>query len=451
VQSRLMANNGEEGLDPPRVNVERRVGLLLLALAAAGATWAAAGDDPPRALVEGQVTALLAWVLLALSVSFLCSVSEATLLSVTPTFIEALAVRHPQRAALLRRVRQEQLGRSLAGILTLNTIANTAGAVGAGAEAADVFGSLWVGVFSAAFTLTVLFLSEIVPKTLGAVYWSSLAVPMAVVVRGVVVGLYPLILVTEGLTRTLSRGAAEHAFTREEFLALAGMGERAGLLNEQESRIIRNLFRFGSLKAKDIMTPRPVIQALPDHLTVAEAVARHGQTPFTRLLLYRGEIDQVCGFVIKDEILLAHAQGRGDVPVATLARELKSVSGGMSLSRLLEFLLRERVHIVVVVGEYGELKGLVTLEDVVETLLGMEIVDEVDTVEDLQALARQRWAARARALGLHLEEEAPGHGVSGRRVSAVAASGGYGSPEQRQGARATAGGEQSSEGGEADR
>jgi len=272
-----------------------------------------------------------------------------------------------------------------------------------------------------------------------------------VVVRGVVVGLYPLILVTEGLTRTLSRGAAEHAFTREEFLALAGMGERAGLLNEQESRIIRNLFRFGSLKAKDIMTPRPVIQALPDHLTVAEAVARHGQTPFTRLLLYRGEIDQVCGFVIKDEILLAHAQGRGDVPVATLARELKSVSGGMSLSRLLEFLLRERVHIVVVVGEYGELKGLVTLEDVVETLLGMEIVDEVDTVEDLQALARQRWAARARALGLHLEEEAPGHGVSGRRVSAVAASGGYGSPEQRQGARATAGGEQSSEGGEADR
>lgn len=378
----------------------RRGALGLLALAVAGAAWAAAAEDAAPVAAGGKLSSLVGWVVLALGVSFLCSVSEATLLSVTPVFIEALAGRHPQRAAVLRRVRQEQLGRSLAGILTLNTIANTAGAVGAGAEATKIFGSVWVGVFSAAFTLTILFVSEIVPKTLGAMYWPSLATPMALLVRGVVVSLYPLILIAEGVTRTLSRYAPGHAFTREEFLALAGMGERAGLLNEQESRIIRNLFRFGSLKARDIMTPRPVIQALPDHLTVAEAVARHARTPFTRLPLYHGEIDQVSGFVIKDEILLAQAQGRGDVPVASLAREIKSVSGGISLSTLLELLLRERLHIVVVVGEYGELKGLVTLEDVVETLLGMEIVDEVDTVEDLQALARQQWARRASALGL---------------------------------------------------
>ena len=389
-----------DGVGARALQAARRGALVLLALAAAGAAWAAAAEDAAPAAAGGKLTTLTAWVLLALGVSFLCSVSEATLLSVTPVFIEALAGRHPQRAALLRRVRQEQLGRSLAGILTLNTIANTAGAVGAGAEATKIFGSVWVGVFSAAFTLTILFVSEIVPKTLGAMYWPSLATPMALLVRGVVVSLYPLILIAEGVTRTLSHYAPGHAFTREEFLALAGMGERAGLLNEQESRIIRNLFRFGSLKARDIMTPRPVIQALPDHLTVAEAVARHARTPFTRLPLYHGEIDQVTGFVIKDEILLAQAQGRGEVPVASLAREIKSVSGGMSLSTLLELLLRERLHIVVVVGEYGELKGLVTLEDVVETLLGMEIVDEVDTVEDLQALARQQWARRASALGL---------------------------------------------------
>ncbi len=417
---------------------------MLLALAAGGAAWAAAADDPAPAAAGEGVGGLVAWVLLALGISFLCSVSEATLLSVTPTFIEALAVHHPQRGALLRRIRQEQLGRSLAGILTLNTIANTAGAVGAGAEAAAVFGSVWVGVFSAAFTLTILFVSEIVPKTVGAIYWSSLAMPVAVVVRGVVLGLYPLILVAEGLTRALSRGAPGHAFSREEFLALAGMGERAGLLNEQESRIIRNLFRFGSLKAKDIMTPRPVIQALPDHLTVAEAVARHGRTPFTRLLLYHGEIDQVSGFVLKDEILLAQAQGRGELPVATLAREIKSVTVGMSLSTLLEFLLRERVHIVVVLGEYGELKGLVTLEDVVETLLGMEIVDEVDTVEDLQALARQRWAARASALGLHLEEEIPGQGESPRWGSAPAVNGGGSSSEAHNLSQTGIGGESTS-------
>lgn len=368
---------------------------------------AVAADDSFHQASGADVAALVGWVLVALGFSFLCSVSEATLLSTSPAFIAALGERHPRQAARLKRVRQDELGRSLAGILTLNTIANTAGAVGAGAKAAVVFGSFWVGVFSAALTLAILFLSEIIPKTLGALYWQSLAVPVAVFVRGLVVALFPLILVAEQVTRSISRNAPAQTFSREEFLAMAGMGERAGQLNEQESRILKNLFRFGSLKARDIMTPRPVIQALPDHLTVAEAVARHARTPFTRLLLYRGEIDQVTGFVIKDEILLAQAQGRGDLPVTALAREVKSVGVGMPLSDLLEFLLRERVHIVLVVGEYGEVKGLVTLEDVVETLLGMEIVDEVDTVEDLQALARQRWAARARALGLDVEAPLP--------------------------------------------
>lgn len=358
----------------------------------------------------GDVAALVTWVLVALGFSFLCSVSEATLLSTTPAFIAALGERHPRQAARLKRVRQDELGRSLAGILTLNTIANTAGAVGAGAKAAVVFGSFWVGVFSAALTLAILFLSEIIPKTLGALYWQSLAGAVSWFVRGLVVALYPLIVVAELVTYSISRKAPTQSFSREEFLAMAGLGERAGQLNEQESRILKNLFRFGLLKAKDIMTPRPVIQALPDHLSVAEAVARHAQTPFTRLLLYRGEIDHVTGFVLKDEILLAQAQGRGNVAVSLLAREIKSVSVSMPLSDLLEFLLEERVHIVLVVGEYGEVKGLVTLEDVVETLLGIEIVDEVDTVEDLQALARQRWAARARALGLQVEPVPAGEG-----------------------------------------
>lgn len=385
----------------------------MVAAFAACPVWAVAGEGPLPEAAQADVTALILWVVAALVGSFLCSVAEAALLSITPSYIAALEAGDPAKAATLRRLRQEDLDHSLAAILTLNTIAHTAGAVGAGAEAAVVFGSSFVGVFSALMTLAILFLTEIVPKTLGAIHWQRLTGATILFVRGLIVLLYPLILVSERLTKLIARGRTVSAFSREEFVAMAGVGERSGLLNEQESRVIKNLFRFGSLKARDIMTPRPVIQAFPDHLTVAEAVALHAQTPVTRLLLYRGEIDQVSGFVIKDEILLAQAQGRGDVPVATMAREIKSVSGGMPLSILLEFLLRERVHIVLVVGEYGEVKGLVTLEDVVETLLGMEIVDEVDTVEDLQALARQRWAKRASALGLAVDgAAAPTEGPS---------------------------------------
>lgn len=396
----------EEAAQPPRPHPWRFVGRVAVAAFTAYPLWAVAGEGPLPEAAGADVTALILWVALALCVSFMCSVAEAALLSITPSYIAALEAESPAKASALRRLRQEDLDHSLAAILTLNTIAHTAGAVGAGAKAAVVFGSALVGLFSAAMTLAILFLTEIVPKTLGAIHWQRLTGATILFVRALIVLLYPLILVSERLTKMIARGRTVSVFSREEFLAMAGVGERAGLLNEQESRVIRNLFRFGSLKARDIMTPRPVIQALPDHLTVAEAVARHARTPFTRLLLHHGEIDQVSGFVIKDEILLAQAQGHGEVAVSTLAREIKSVSGGMSLSTLLEFLLRERLHIVLVVGEYGELKGLVTLEDVVETLLGMEIVDEVDTVEDLQALARQRWARRASALGLAVDETA---------------------------------------------
>lgn len=403
----------EEAPQPPRPHPWRFAGRVVVAAFAACPVWAVAGEGPLPEAAQADVTALILWVVAALVGSFLCSVAEAALLSITPSYIAALEAGDPAKAATLRRLRQEDLDHSLAAILTLNTIAHTAGAVGAGAEAAVVFGSSVVGVFSALMTLAILFLTEIVPKTLGAIHWQRLTGATILFVRGLIVLLYPLILVSERLTKLIARGRTVSAFSREEFVAMAGVGERSGLLNEQESRVIKNLFRFGSLKARDIMTPRPVIQAFPDHLTVAEAVALHAQTPVTRLLLYRGEIDQVSGFVIKDEILLAQAQGRGDVPVATMAREIKSVSGGMPLSILLEFLLRERVHIVLVVGEYGEVKGLVTLEDVVETLLGMEIVDEVDTVEDLQALARQRWAKRASALGLAVDgAAAPTEGPS---------------------------------------
>jgi CBS domain containing-hemolysin-like protein len=276
------------------------------------------------------------------------------------------------------------------------------GAIGSGAKATVVFGSAWFGLFSALMTLMILFLSEIIPKTIGAVYWRSLAGFTARFVRGLIWALYPLIWVSEALTRMIARRKSAHVFSREEFIAMAGIGERAGKIDPRESRIIRNLFRLDSLTAGDIMTPRTVISGLPQDMRVAEALAAKPTVTFSRLPLYQSDLDHITGFILKDDLLITKAQNRGDVKLETLKREIKTVPGNMSLSNLLEFLLEKRQHIALVIDEYGGTKGLVTTEDVVETLLGMEIVDEMDRVEDMQALARQQWTKRARALGLEV-------------------------------------------------
>ena len=347
---------------------------------------------------------MVMYVLLALVFSFLCSVAEAVLLSVTPSFIADLQEKQPKKAALLKRLKQDNIDRSLAAILTLNTIAHTVGAVGAGAKATALFGSAWFGLFSAIMTLMILFLSEIIPKTLGAVYWRRLAGLTGVFIRSLIVALYPLILVSERLTKMIARGRSIQVFSRDEFVAMAGLGEKAGHINERESRIIHNLFRFHSLKAEDIMTPRTVMVALDRETTVAEALEIHAQSPFSRLPLFGTDLDDITGFILKDEMLLSLARDQDMVKLKELSREISAVAGSMHLSGLLEFLLHQRQHIALVTDDYGGTRGLVTLEDVVETLLGMEIVDEIDTVEDMQALARQQWAKRAKALGLEVDD-----------------------------------------------
>jgi CBS domain containing-hemolysin-like protein len=285
----------------------------------------------------------------------------------------------------------------------LNTIAHTVGAIGSGSKATVVFGSAWFGLFSALMTLAILFLSEIIPKTIGAVYWRNLAGLTAQFVRGLIWSLYPLIWVSEALTRLIARRKSAHAFSREEFIAMAGIGERAGKLDQRESRIIKNLFRFDSLTAKDIMTPRTVISGLPQDMSVTEALDAKPSVTHSRLPLYQGNLDHITGFILRDDLLIAKAQDRGDVKLETLKREIKTVLDDISLSNLLEFLLEKRQYIALVIDEYGGTQGLVTTEDVVETLLGMEIVDEMDRVEDMQVLARQQWAKRARALGLEVD------------------------------------------------
>jgi CBS domain containing-hemolysin-like protein len=355
--------------------------------------------------IGGDAFLLLLYVLLALLFSFLCSIAEAALLSITPSYIAGLRQSNPKKAALLKKLRQDNIDQSLAAILTVNTIAHTVGAIGAGAKATSVFGSAWFGVFSGVMTLLILFLSEIIPKTLGALHWRRLAGFTLAYVNILVKVMYPLIVVSEKLTQWISGGKKHQDFNRDEFVAMAGIGQEQGHINDRESKIIRNLFLFKSLDATSIMTPRLVVSALKKDMSVTDALAAPGQMPFSRLPIYDKDLDSIVGFVLREDLLMAQNQGRGDVKLVEFRREIVSVVSSTSLSRVLETLLEKRQHIVVVVGEYGETKGLVTLEDVVETLLGIEILDEGDKVEDMQQLARQLWARRAERLGIVIKSD----------------------------------------------
>ena len=358
---------------------------------------------PNMHYVNTDVLQLIAYVLLALGFSFLCSVAEAVLLSVTPSYIEGLKEKRPKRAALLKRLKQEKVDQALAAILTLNTIAHTVGAIGAGAKATVVFGDYWFGLFSAVMTFMILFLSEIIPKTIGAVYWARLTVPTALFVKLLMIILYPVVWLSEKLTRLIARRKSLHVFSRKEFAAMARIGEHTGHIKKSESRIIRNLFRFESIKITDIMTPRTVISAFSENMSITDVLKHVSTAPFSRLPIFGAGIDDITGFVLKDDIFVLNAQGRGDQQLKSLRRDILAVPDLISPSTLFEHFLTDRQHIAIVFDEHGGTEGLVTLEDLIETLMGMEIVDETDNVEDMRALARKKWVERAKSLGISSE------------------------------------------------
>jgi len=346
---------------------------------------------------------LLFYVALALGVSFLCSVMEAVLLSVSPSYVAALG-REGDWVGERLQAMKEDIDRPLAAILSLNTIAHTVGAAGAGAQAAVVFGEAYTGVIAAVLTLLILILSEIIPKTLGAVYWRQLAPAVVRVLVPTIIFMKPLVLLSKGITYLLSSDDEQTSFSREEFTAMAELGEEEGVFEEKESRILRNLFRFNSLRVRDVMTPRTVVFDLREDKTIGEVVSEHDEFRFSRIPVYGSNRDNINGYVLKDEMLLRAAQEELDVQLKDLAREMLVVRETLPLPDLLERLLDRLEHIALVVDEYGGMAGIVSMEDVVETLLGMEIVDEADSVEDMQALARQQWFKRAKDLGMVPDE-----------------------------------------------
>jgi CBS domain containing-hemolysin-like protein len=346
---------------------------------------------------------LALYVALAIGVSFLCSMMEAVLLSVTPSYVAAL---QREGSAVGERLHQfkDNIDRPLAAILSLNTIAHTVGAAGVGAQAAIVFGEAYTGIIAAVLTLLILVLSEIIPKTLGAVYWRSLTPSVVRMLTATIIAMWPLVKLSQGITHLLSQEEDETAFSREEFTAMAELGEEEGVFEEKESRILHNLFRFNSLRVKDVMTPRTVIFDLPEHKTIGDVVEGHDEFRFSRIPVYDDDPDDITGYVLKDEMLLRAAQEEFDVSLEEMSRDILVVHETLPLPDLLERLLDRLEHIALVVDEYGGVAGVVTMEDVVETLLGLEIVDEADSVEDMQALARKQWFRRARELGMVSEE-----------------------------------------------
>ena len=343
---------------------------------------------------------LIFYLLLAIGVSFFCSIAEAVLLSVRPSYIAVLEQAGKPSSKILKNLK-DNLDRPLAAILTANTIAHTVGAAGVGAQAMIIFGNQYIGIISAILTLLILVFSEIIPKTLGATYWQQLAPVMGRLICWLTTLLFPFVWISERLTRLLAnKDISAFTFSRDEMMAMAQIGEEEGLLDVRELKIVTNLMKLHKLSVRDIMTPRPVVFSVAENMSVQEFFTAHSQQPFSRIPIYADNNDDVTGYVLKDDLLMAQAKDEFDTKLSEFKRDFLIVMDKLTASDIYDRLMYEKSHIALVVDEYGTVQGLVTLEDVVETLIGLEITDESDKVEDMQTLAHRRWRERMETIGI---------------------------------------------------
>lgn len=334
--------------------------------------------------------------------SFLCSMWEAVLLSITPSFAQA---QQQDGTALGQNLAdfKKNIDRPLAAILTLNTIAHTVGAIGVGNQAAAIWANanpmITLFVIPAGMTLAILVLSEIIPKTLGATHWRTLAPFTVRSLRIVGALMLPFVLMSQYITRFLKPPEGASVLSRSDFLAMADLGESHGVLEKTESDTIRSLLQFSEVTARDIMTPRTVVLTADEHATAADFRADNEPLSFSRIPCHAsGEPEHVTGYVLKDELLEALVDGDGERQIESFRRPILTVNEDSPLPELFDRLISKREHIAVVIDSFGGLSGIVTVEDVIETLLGLEIVDESDASRDMQALARKLWERRAKGL-----------------------------------------------------
>ncbi|MEZ9527069.1 hemolysin family protein [Enterovibrio norvegicus] len=333
---------------------------------------------------------LIMFVALSIGVSFICSVLEAVLLSITPSYLAQMRQQGHPAAARLQELKDD-IDRPLASILTLNTIAHTVGAAASGAQATKVFGDAWLGVFSAFLTLAILLLSEIVPKTIGATYWRQMAPGAASILRWMVWALTPIVWASEQLTRRLSRGK-EQPKLRDEISAMALLAKENGELADDESTMLTNLLSLRDVSVTKLMTPRPVLFRVDAEMTIEEFLDQHHDTPFSRPLVYTEQRDNIMGFVHRLELFSARQHGRGDDKLGSLMRPIPVVHDSTHVPKAFDRLMAQRSQLALIVDEYGDVQGIITLEDIFEHLMGKEIVDEADKTMNMQTLAQERWA-----------------------------------------------------------
>lgn len=346
---------------------------------------------------------LITYTLIAILFSFFCSIFEAVLLSVGSAHI-ALMISQGQTSGALLKTLKDDVSKPLAAILTLNTIAHTIGAAGAGAQAAIIFGSAYVGVASAILTLLILIFSEIIPKTLGATYWRQLAPLTAYSLKYLIILLYPFVKLSTKITGSISGEPTLSGFSREEFAAMAEISSQDGQLAEQESKFLKNLMKLREKLVKDAMTPRTVIFSLSQQLTVEEYFHKYDKIPFTRIPIFLDNREELTGYVFRSDLFLAQARGNGESLLVNYRRDLPALLPTMQLSHVLNEMLIQRVHLMQVVNEYGGVEGIITIEDVMETMLGFEIVDEKDQTVDMQKEAKKLWKRRANKIGFDNSE-----------------------------------------------
>lgn len=332
---------------------------------------------------------LIFYLMLALIVSFLCSIFESILLSIPPSYLETIDSKSGY-GRILKRLKMN-IEKPLAAILTLNTIAHTIGAAGVGAEAVKLWGDAYLAVVSAVLTVLILILTEIIPKSIGAYYWQKLLPFASYMIQFIIYIAYPLVYLSEFITRLFVKEDKKYVISREEIAAVSTLAFKSGAISERESTFIRNILNLKEIKTEKVMTPRSVIFAAPENITVEDFLVLKNVNSFTRTPVYDNSLDNITGYVHKNDILRLLKENKRNELLKDYKRKLIVVSEDIDISSLFDKLLSKKEQISLIVDEFGGTSGIVTMEDIIETLLGLEILDEHDVDSDMQLLARNRY------------------------------------------------------------
>lgn len=349
------------------------------------------------------MTLLLIYLFIALFTSFLCSIMEAVLLSTPLSFVKAKIESGDHRALAFLKLK-EDIDRPLSAILSLNTMAHTIGAAGVGAQAIKVFGEAYFGLVSAILTILILVLTEILPKSVGANYNKELMGSAAVIIRGMIITIYPLVWVSAFITRLLARKDKGFTTSREEISALASIGVQEGIFGDKENKIIQNLMKLKNIRLSEVMTPRIVVVVANEEMTLQEFLKNKDFLHFSRIPIYHDNRDNITGYVFREMVFEKLAEDQFDLRLKDIKRPIISFPENITLFKVWEKLLENKEQISLVTDEYGGMDGIATLEDIIETLLGFEIVDEKDTVDDMQKYAMERWKTKQKKYELLRDE-----------------------------------------------